>query len=61
MKEARYGREKRDYMLFMSQDRTPGRVASLPEGRAGTLGMHPMSAHVDSRWLIEKRRREVKL
>jgi len=32
----------------------------VPEGRAGTLGMYPMSAHVNSWWLIEKRRREVK-
>ena len=47
------GGEKRDYMLFMSQNRTSERFASVPEGRPGLVGLYTVSAHVDPRRLIK--------
>jgi tRNA (Thr-GGU) A37 N-methylase len=40
-------------MLFVSQDRTRGCFASVPERRPGPVGMYTVPAHVDSRRLIK--------
>lgn len=54
-------RDKKGCLFCLSKDRGSGSFTSLPEGRTRSLGMHPVPAHVNSRWLIKKRRREVRL
>jgi len=43
-------------MFFMSEDRIPGSFTPLSKGWRGPLGLHTMSAHAHSRWLIVEKK-----